>query len=117
MGMFDGQGVDGPAPTSAAGMVRSGARGLGRALLDPMMESQGFVSKENRIMEAMKGVDLTNAKSVSDTFNKIMAVDPEAAAEFQKQVMPMLTANQSLITSNTKGTFQKQLETAANILS
>lgn len=115
--MFDGQGVDGPAPTSAADMVRSGARGLGRALLDPMMESQGFVSKENRIMEAMKGVDLTNAKSVSDTFNKIMAVDPEAAAEFQAQVMPMLTANQSLITSNTKGTFQKQLETAANILS
>ena len=29
MGMFDGQGVDGPAPTSAADMVRSGARGLG----------------------------------------------------------------------------------------
>jgi len=117
MGMFDGQGVDGPAPTSAADMVRSGARGLGRALLDPMMESQGFVSKENRIMEAMKGVDLTNAKSVSDTFNKIMAVDPEAAAEFQAQVMPMLTANQALITNDTKGTFQKQLETAANILS
>ena len=48
MGMFDGQGVDGPAPTSAADMVRSGARGIGRALLDPMMESQGYISKENR---------------------------------------------------------------------
>ena len=115
--MFDGQGVDGPAPTSAADMVRSGARGLGKALLDPMMESQGFASKENRIMEAMKGVDISDAKSVSDTFSKIMEVDPEAAAEFQAQVMPMLAANQALITNNTKGTFQKQLETAANILS
>ena len=115
--MFDGQGVDGPAPTSAADMVRSGARGLGRALLDPMMESQGFISKENRIMDAMKGVNLEDAKSVSDTFNKIMMISPEAAAEFQKQVMPMLEANQATVTSNTKGTFQKQLETAANILS
>jgi len=95
MGMFDGQGVDGPAPTSAADMVRSGARGLGRALLDPMMESQGFVSKENRIMNAMKGVNLEDAKSVSDTFNRIMEIDPEAAGEFQKQVMPMLEANQT----------------------
>jgi len=117
MGMFDGQGVDGPAPTSAAEMIRGGARGLGRALLDPIMESQGFASKENRIMEAMQGVDISNAKSVSDTFSKIMEVDPEAAAEFQAQVMPMLTANQALITNDTKGTFQKQLETAANILS
>ena len=115
--MFDGQGVDGPAPTNAAEMIRGGARGLGRALLDPMMESQGFVSKENRIMDAMKGVDISNAKSVSDTFSKIMEIDPEAAAEFQAQVMPMLTANQALITNDTKGTFQKQLETAANILS
>jgi len=95
MGMFDGQGVDGPAPTSAADMVRSGARGLGRALLDPMMESQGFISKENRIMDAMKGVNLEDAKSVSDTFNKIMVISPEAAAEFQKQVLPMLEANQT----------------------
>ena len=93
--MFDGQGVDGPAPTSAADMVRSGARGLGRALLDPMMESQGFISKENRIMDAMKGVNLEDAKSVSDTFNKIMVISPEAAAEFQKQVLPMLEANQT----------------------
>ena len=115
--MFDGQGVDGPAPTTAAGMIRGGARSLGKAVLDPMMESQGFASKENRIMEAMKGVDISDAKSVSDTFSKIMEVDPEAAAEFQAQVMPMLAANQALITNNTKGTFQKQLETAANILS
>jgi hypothetical protein len=114
MGMFDGQGVDGPAPTSAADMVRSGARGLGRALLDPMMESQGFISKENRIMDAMKGVNLEDAKSVSDTFNKIMMISPEAAAEFQKQVMPMLEANQ---TASTKGgVLGDQLKTSAFIL-
>lgn len=95
MGLFDGQGVDGPAPTSAADMVRSGARGLGRALLDPMMKSQGFISKENRIMDAMRGVDISNAASISDTFKKIMEIDPTAAAEFQKQVMPMLEANQT----------------------
>lgn len=95
MGLFDGQGVDGPAPTSAADMVRSGARGLGRALLDPMMKSQGFISKENRIMDAMRGVDISNAASISDTFKKIMEIDPTAAAEFQAQVMPMLEANQT----------------------
>ena len=116
MGMFDGQGVDGPAPTSAADMVRSGARGLGRALLDPMMESQGFVSKENRIMEAMKGVNIADPNSVSDTFSKIMEIDPGAAKEFQDQVMPMLAANQNSSRTYDPGTFRKSLDTAAYAL-
>ena len=102
--MFDGQGVDGPAPTSAAGMIRGGARSLGKAVLDPMMESQGFASKENRIMEAMKGVNIEDAKSVSDTFSKIMEIDPQAAAEFQAAA------------SDSVGTLRKTLDTSAYII-
>tara|TARA_R110002110_G_scaffold276906_2_gene492153 strand:+ start:631 stop:1680 length:1050 start_codon:yes stop_codon:yes gene_type:complete len=117
MGLFDGQGLGGPAPTNVADMYRGVGRTIGKGLIDPAMESRGFKSEENQVIEIMKGVDLTDAKSVSDTFNRIMEINPQAAAEFQKQVMPMLEANQAATISNTKGTFQKQLETAANILS
>lgn len=116
MGMFDGLGVDGPAPTNAAEMIRGGARSLGKAVLDPIMERQGFASKENRIMEAMQGVNIEDAKSVSDTFSKIMEIDPQAAAEFQAQVMPMLTANQTAAASDSVGTLRKTLDTSAYII-
>jgi len=94
MGMFDGQGLTTPA-NSIADMYRGAARGIGRGLIDPYMESKGFVSEENQIMEIMKDVDTTSAESVSSTFSKIMEINPQAAAEFQKQVLPMLEANQS----------------------
>lgn len=116
MGMFDGQGLNAPA-ASVADMYRGAARGIGKGLIDPYMESKGFVSEENQIMEIMKDVDTTSAESVASTFSKIMEINPQAAAEFQAQVMPILQANQASVVSNTKGTFQKQLETAANILS
>ena len=99
MGLFDGQGMGGAMPKNLAEMGRGVGQSLGRGFLDPYMESKGFISEENRIMEVMKGVDLTNAKSVSDTFNKIMEINPEAAGEFQKQVMPMLAANQTAASS------------------
>ena len=97
--MFDGKGMAGPMPTNLAEMGWGVGQSLSEGLLDPIMESQGFISEENRIMEVMKEVDLTNAKSVSDTFNKIMEINPEAAGEFQKQVMPMLAANQTAASS------------------
>lgn len=99
MGLFDGQGMGGAMPTNLAEMGRGVGKSLTRGLVDPYMESKGFISEENQIMEIMKGVDLTNAKSVSDTFNKIMTINPEAAGEFQKQVMPMLAANQTAASS------------------
>ena len=99
MGLFDGQGMGGAMPKNLAEMGRGVGKSLTRGLIDPYMESKGFISEENRIMEVMKGVDLTNAKSVSDTFNKIMEINPEAAGEFQKQVMPMLAANQTAASS------------------
>jgi len=116
MGMFDGQGLTTPA-ASIADMYRGAARGIGRGLIDPYMESKGFVSEEKQIMEIMKDVDTTSPESVALTFSKIMEINPQAAAEFQAQVLPILEANQASVVSNTKGTFQKQLETAANILS
>ena len=120
MGLFDGQGLGGPAPTNVADMYRGVGRTIGKGLIDPAMESRGFKSEENQVIEIMKGVDLTDAKSVSDTFNRIMEINPQAAAEFQKQVMPMLESNQAAkaaeATRNDPGTFRKSLETAALIL-
>ena len=119
MGLFDGQGL-GKAPETLGDMYRGVARGVGTGLIDPYMEGKGFTSKENQILAAMKGADLTNAQSVSDTFNKIMQIDPQSAAEFQKQVMPMLKQNQTAAASaasrNDPGTFRKSLDTAALIL-
>lgn len=114
--MFDGQGLTTPA-NSIADMYRGAAKGIGRGLIDPFMQSKGFISQENQIMDVMKDVDTTSAESVASAFNRIMEINPQAAAEFQAQVLPILEANQATVTSNTKGTFQKQLETAANILS
>jgi hypothetical protein len=95
MSLFDGRGMGGPMPTNLAEMGRGVGQSISRGLLDPYMESKGYVSQENQILEIMQGADLTDANSVSDTFNKIMMISPEAAAEFQKQVMPMLEANQT----------------------
>jgi hypothetical protein len=95
MSLFDGQGLNAGMPTNLAEMGRGVGQSISRGLLDPYMESKGYVSQENQILEIMQGADLTDANSVSDTFNKIMMISPEAAAEFQKQVMPMLEANQT----------------------
>ena len=95
MSLFDGRGMGGPMPTNLAEMGRGVGQSISRGLLNPYMESKGYVSQENQILEIMKQADLTDANSVSDTFNKIMMISPEAAAEFQKQVLPMLQANQT----------------------
>jgi len=119
MGLFDGQGM-GNAPESLGDMYRGVGRGVGTGMIDPYMEGKGFTSKENQVLAIMKGVDLTNPESVSDTFSKIMAIDPQAAAEFQTQVMPLLKQNQdaaaAAATSNQPGTFRQSLDTAALIL-
>jgi len=117
MSLFDGQGLNAGMPTNLAEMGRGVGQSISKGLLDPYMESQGYTSEENQVLKIMEGADLTSAESIADTFSKIMAISPQAAAEFQEQVLPILTANQATVTSNTKGTFQKQLETAANILS
>ena len=119
MGLFDGQGM-GNAPESLGDMYRGVARGIGTGMIDPYMEGKGYTSKENQILNIMKGVDLTSAESVSDTFNRIMQIDPQSAAEFQKQVMPMLESNQAAqsaaATRNDPGTFRKSLNTGSLIL-
>jgi|6_EtaG_2_1085325.scaffolds.fasta_scaffold00862_7 hypothetical protein len=92
MGLFDGKGLS-PTPTTVLGMAQGAARGLGKALLDPMMESQGYLSEEKQVMNIMKGVDMSDPQSFTDAFNAIMAVSPEAAKEFKVQGMPILEAN------------------------
>ena len=74
MGLFDGQGM-GNAPETLGDMYRGVGRSVGTGMIDPYMEGKGFTSKENQVLAAMKGVDLTSPESVSDTFNKIMAID------------------------------------------
>ena len=93
MGLFDGQGMGGAMPRNLAEMGRGVGQSLTRGLIDPYMESKGFISEENRIMEVMKDVDLTNPESFSEGFRKIMEINPEAAAEFRTQAMPILNAN------------------------
>ena len=92
MGLFDGKGLS-PTPTTVLGMAQGAARGLGKALLDPIMESQGYLSEEKQVMNIMKGVDMSDPQSFTDTFNAIMAVSPEAAKEFRTQGLPMLKLN------------------------
>ena len=93
MGLFDGQGMGGAMPKNLAEMGRGVGKSLTRGLIDPYMESKGFISEENRIMEVMKDVDLTNPESFSEGFRKIMEINPEAAAEFRAQAMPILNSN------------------------
>lgn len=116
MGMFDGQGLTTPA-ASIADMYRGAARGIGRGLIDPYMKSKGFISQENQIMDVMKDVDISSVDSVSSAFNKIMQINPQAAAEFQKQVLPMLEANQSQMSSSADmSNLGKYYKDAAEIL-
>jgi len=101
--MFDGQGLNAPA-TSIADMYRGAARGIGRGLIDPYMQSKGFISQENQIMDVMKDVDISSVDSVSSAFNKIMEINPQAAAEFRTQVLPLVTAKQNELLAQAKGT-------------
>ena len=101
MGLFDGQGINGAMPTNLAEMGRGVGQSISRGLIDPYMESKGFISKENQVLSLMKSADLSSAKSVSETFNKIMVISPQAAAEFQKQVLPLVTAQQNELKLNT----------------
>jgi hypothetical protein len=107
MGLFDGQGMGGAMPRNLAEMGRGVGQSLTRGLIDPYMESKGFISEENRIMEVMKNVDLTNPESFSEGFRKIMEINPEAAAEFRTQAMPILNAN---LTSKGLTLEQKRLD-------
>jgi len=88
MGLFDGQGMGGAMPRNLAEMGRGVGQSLSKGFLDPYMESKGYTSEENRILEVMKDVDINSVDSVSDAFNKIMVISPEAASEFRAQVLP-----------------------------
>ena len=90
--MFDGQGMN-QAPSSLADMYRGVGRSIGKGFLDPYMESKGFISQENQILGVMKDVDLNDPASYSEGFRKIMEINPQAAAEFRAQTMPLLQAN------------------------
>jgi len=114
--MFDGQGLTTPA-NSIADMYRGAARGIGKGLIDPYMQSKGFISQENQIMNVMKDVDTTSAESVASAFSKIMEINPQAAAEFQAQVLPILEANQSQMSSSADmSNLGKYYKDAAEIL-
>ena len=48
MSLFDGRGMGGPMPTNLAEMGRGVGQSISRGLLDPYMESKGYVSQENQ---------------------------------------------------------------------
>jgi len=93
MGLFDGQGMGGAMPRNLAEMGRGVGQSLAKGFLDPYMESKGYISEENRILDVMKNVDLNDPESYSEGFRRIMEINPQAAAEFRKQTMPILNAN------------------------
>jgi len=88
MGLFNSR----PKPlTAAEGMAKAGQM-FGRAL-SPIAEQYGYISEENQILDIMKGVDMSNPQSFTDTFNALLQVNAEAASEFRAQGMPILQAN------------------------
>ncbi len=111
MGMFDGQGMN-QAPSSLADMYRGVGRSIGKGFLDPYMESKGFISQENQILEVMKDVDLNDPASYSEGFRKIMEINPQAAAEFRSQTMPLLQANLEAQSLNLE---QQRLDAASTL--
>ena len=92
MALFTGTGLGQktPTPLTAGQMFAGAAQGIGKAVIDPLMESKGFISAENQVVEIMKEVDISSVDSVSEAFNKIMVISPEAASEFRAQVLLMV---------------------------
>jgi len=58
--------------------------------LDPLVESYGYQSQENQVLDIMKGVDIEDIDSFNAAYKKILGINPEAAAEFKSQVLPMM---------------------------
>lgn len=96
MSLFDGKGLN-PRPTNRREMINQMSDSVRTNFLDPMMGSFGMESEETTIMNIMKDANLSDPKSVADTFSKIMAINPEAAAEFRVQVIPLLEAQQAAV--------------------
>ena len=96
MSLFDGKGLN-PRPTNRREMINQMSDSVRTNFLDPMMGSIGMESEETTIMNIMKDANLSDPKSVADTFSKIMAINPEAAAEFKTQVIPLLEAQQAAV--------------------
>ena len=114
MALFTGTGLGQktPTPLTAGQMFAGAAQGIGKSVIDPLMESKGFISEENQVIEIMKEVDISSVDSVSEAFNKIMVISPEAAAEFKAQVLPLVTAKQNELASKSKVTTKDvQIET------
>ena len=106
MGLFNSR----PKPlTAAEGMARAGQM-FGRAL-SPIAEQYGYISEENQILDIMKGADMSNPQSFTDTFNALLQVNAEAASEFKAQGMPILQAN---MTSRGLDLEQDKLQAASN---
>ena len=96
MSLFDGKGLN-PRPTNRRDMINQMSDSVRTNFLDPMMGSLGMESEETTIMNIMKDANLSDPKSVADTFSKIMAINPEAASEFKTQVIPLLEAQQAAV--------------------
>ena len=90
MGLFDGKSN---IPTTVLGMAQGFGDNLGRAALDPIMENFGYESEESRILEVVKGADISNPESFTKTFNALLDISGEAANEFKTQGMPLLEAH------------------------
>ena len=75
MSLFDGKGLN-PRPTNRREMINQMSDSVRTNFLDPMMGSLGMESEETTIMNIMKGANLSDPKSVADTFSKIMAINP-----------------------------------------
>lgn len=73
---------------SVLDMSQGASNSLAKAFLDPIMKSQGYQSEESRILDIMKRVDPFDLYSITDGYIKILAINPAAAAEYLKILMP-----------------------------
>jgi len=82
-----------PKPMTALEASASGGADLARAF-SPMLESFGYQSQENQILDIMRGVDTSDIDSFNQAYKQMLGIDPEAAAEFKSQVLPMMKDTQ-----------------------
>ena len=68
-------------------------RGLAEQTAPMLREKFGYESPEREMRRIASETDLSNVDSVQETFNTLMAKNPQAAIAWRKSVMPIVTSN------------------------
>lgn len=77
-----------------------------------LKDATGYESESNQLKRIASETDLSNGKAVQNTYNTILAKNPQAAQAWLTSVKPVITANieQQKLASSAKGTPAKAKE-------